>query len=163
VNLSLTVLQAQTFVLSTSHGQLFRLTLVSSGGRTTPTAHLFVRERQTATGLSRFLPGVLWGGAASSIVDEDVAAISAIALGEVEETGRDVWALTETNLQRWRLLAEGAEQLMSDDRIDEMVGRAIKVALTNSAPKDDYEFGLELLDVATPEYVLPWIARSHAH
>jgi hypothetical protein len=105
-------------------------------------------------GLSRFLPGVLWGGVSNAaVVDDDVAAISALSLGEVDETGRDVWALTETNLQRWRLLAEGSEQLISDDRVDEVIGRAVKVAFAGSAPKDDYEFGLELLDVVAIQCV----------
>jgi nuclear pore complex protein Nup133 len=135
---------------------------MSSGGRTTPSAHPFVRARPSA-GLSRFLPGVLWGGnGGSGIGEEDPESISAVALGEVDETGRDVWALTETRLQRWRLLAEGSEQRVSEERIDRIISRAVKVAFAGSAPKDEYEFDLELVDLVTARYVGSFAFSAHS-
>jgi nuclear pore complex protein Nup133 len=131
-------------------GNLFRLNLVSSGGKTIPVAHPFARARRSS-GFSRFL--LSWSASSDSTTGADGREklaqenIPALTLGALDDDySRDVWVLMATRVQRWRFLADGSEQLVSDEFVDEAISRAVKVAFV-TAPRDDGALDLELLDL----------------
>ena len=136
---SLKSLQPQTFVVSTSLGRLYRLTLTTSGGRYHLTSRIFSRP-QSSLSLSRFLPS-LWSSPASQVEPGNIAAV---ALGTKSNLGTDIWALVESRVQRWNIAAEGWEEFASQEDIAALIQPAIQDTL-RSPPK---YLDLELLDLA---------------
>lgn len=109
----------QIYIASTSHGRLFRLTLTSQSGRHTLSARLFAPP--PAPGLS--LARLLWS---TPSPQPTLGNISALALGFVRgEVGRgiaadkELWALSETRVQRWSL---NKEVLLGEVDVREAVG-----------------------------------------
>jgi nuclear pore complex protein Nup133 len=135
--------QPQTYLVSTSFGRLFRLTLVSSGGRHHFAAHAFSRPN-TGLSLASLIPG-LWASPVGVIPTKGNA--SAVTLGASTPTGQDVWALVETRVQRWNMSVEGWEEPTLDEELGSIIRPVIHTALP-SAPSDDSALDLELLDFA---------------
>ncbi|KAI0079884.1 hypothetical protein K474DRAFT_1696036 [Panus rudis PR-1116 ss-1] len=151
---TLTRAEAHMYIASTSIGRLFRLSLTSSGGRYHISPRAFSRP-QSSLSLSRLLPS-FWSGGSSVPLPTEFGNISSVALREYEQGGRDVWALIDFRIQRWTMSADGWEELELDEDIAELVRPAIKEKF-ESAPKDDSELDLELLDlklVSTSELLL---------
>ncbi|KAN0123739.1 Non-repetitive/WGA-negative nucleoporin C-terminal domain containing protein [Russula decolorans] len=136
---SLTRLDPQTFIASTSVGRLFRLTLSTSGGRYHFTARLFSRT-QSSLSLSRFLPS-LWSSQASQA---EAGNIAAIALGAKTNLGVDIWALVDSRVQRWHVAADGWEELT----LQEDVGVVLRQAIQDTLRAPSAYLDLELLDLA---------------
>ncbi len=131
-------LQPQIFVISTSSGHLFRLTLTTSGGRYHLTSRVFSHP-QSSLSLSRFLPS-LWSSPASQV---DVGNITAVALGSKSNLGMDIWALVESRVQRWNIAAEGWEELT----LQEDIAAVIQLAIQNTLRSQSKYLDLELLDL----------------
>lgn len=136
--------QPQTFVISTSIGRLFRLTLSTSGGRYHLTARLFSRT-QSSLSLSRFLPSI-WSSQTSQA---EAGNIAAIALGAKTNLGVDIWALVESRVQRWQVAAEGWEELT----LQEDVGVVLRTAIQDTLRAPSTYLDLELLDLAVDRLV----------
>ncbi|CAL1704556.1 unnamed protein product [Somion occarium] len=144
---TLTRADPQTFIASTSLGRLFRLTLTSSGGKYHLSPRSFSRL-QSSLSLSRFFP-TFFSSSVSGDLPYETGNISAVALREHTTeipSGRDVWALIDFRIQRWTMSAEGWEELELDEDIASLVRPAIR-AKFDTAPKDDAELDLELLDL----------------
>ncbi|KAG6900855.1 hypothetical protein C0993_009973 [Termitomyces sp. T159_Od127] len=123
---------SQTYVASTSAGNLFRLTLVSSGGKRHLSSHVFARPSH-AISLSRF----------------HSKNVSAIALGaKTGNGGREVWAIVDTRLQRWSMSPEGWEQLLLEGDVLGILSTAVRKAFGTRVDADDQKVDLELLDLA---------------
>lgn len=149
---SLTRLDPQTFVASTSVGRLFRLTLSTSGGRYHFTARLFSRT-QSSLSLSRFLPS-LWSSQASQA---EAGNIAAIALGAKTNLGVDIWALVDSRVQRWHVAAEGWEELT----LQEDVGVVLRQAIQDTLRAPSAYLDLELLDLAVDSSGKLLVLTSH--
>ena len=67
-------------------------------------------------------------------------------------TGRVVWAMVDTRLQQWNMSVEGWEELLLEEEIGEQARNAIRDQFP-SAPKEDFELDLELLDLKVQGYV----------
>ena len=132
-------LQPQTFVVSTSLGRLFRLTLTTSGGRYHLAFRIFSRP-QSSLSLSRFLPS-LWSSPTSQV---EVGNIASVALGTKSNLGTDIWALVESRVQRWNVAAEGWEEFT----LQEDIAAVIQPAIQNTLRSPPKYLDLELLDLA---------------
>ena len=153
VNTNCCLLQTQTYIATTSTGRLFRLTLTSSGGKIHLNSHLFSRPSPALT-LTNFLPS-LWSAGSTSTIQPATGNISALALGEVSPTGeREVWALVNTRIQKWKMSVEGWEEVVLDEEVAGLLRGSIRDNF-DSAPMDDSELDLELVDLAvdTEKYV----------
>jgi nuclear pore complex protein Nup133 len=149
---SLTRLDPQTFVVSTSLGRLFRLTLTTSGGRYHLTSRIFSRP-QSSLSLSRFLPS-LWSSPTSQVEPGNIAAV---ALGTKSNLGTDIWALVESRVQRWNVAAEGWEEFASQEDIS----AAIQPAIQNTLRSPPKYLDLELLDLAVDSSGSLLVLTSH--
>lgn len=149
---SLTRLDPQTFVVSTSSGRLFRLTLTTSGGKYHITSRIFSRP-QSSLSLSRFLPS-LWSSPTSQV---EVGNIAAVALGTKTNLGTDIWALVESRVQRWSIAAEGWEEFASQEDIAAVIQPAIQNTLRSPSKYLD----LELLDLAVDSSGSLLVLTSH--
>ncbi|KAF8478553.1 Non-repetitive/WGA-negative nucleoporin C-terminal-domain-containing protein [Russula ochroleuca] len=149
---SLTRLDPQNFVISTSIGRLFRLTLSTSGGRYHLTARLFSRT-QSSLSLSRFLPSI-WSSQTSQA---EAGNIAAIAIGAKTNLGVDIWALVESRVQRWHVAAEGWEELT----LQEDVGVVLRTAIQDTLRAPAMYLDLELLDLAVDSSGKLLVLTSH--
>ncbi|KAA1471121.1 hypothetical protein DENSPDRAFT_837049 [Dentipellis sp. KUC8613] len=132
----------QTYISSTSKGRLFRLTLTSTGGKYHLVSRLFSRP-QSSLSLSRFLPS-LWS---SQILQPEAGNITAIALGEQNSIGRDIWALVDSRLQKWNLASEGWEEITQEEEVAAIILPSIRESI-NPIPDESAYLDLELLDIA---------------
>ncbi|KAH9079551.1 Non-repetitive/WGA-negative nucleoporin C-terminal-domain-containing protein [Lactarius deliciosus] len=121
----------QTFVVSTSLGRLFRLTLTTSGGRYHLTSRIFSRP--------------------------PVGNIAAVALGTKSNLGTDIWALVESRVQRWNIAAEGWEEFALQEDIAAVIQPAIQTTLRSPSKYLD----LELLDLAVDSSGSLLVLTSH--
>ncbi|KAI0302174.1 Non-repetitive/WGA-negative nucleoporin C-terminal-domain-containing protein [Russula brevipes] len=149
---SLTRLDPQTFVASSSTGRLFRLTLTTSGGRYHLTSRLFART-QSSLSLSRFLPSI-WS---SQAPQAEAGNIAAIALGAKTNLGTDIWALVESRIQKWNVAAEGWEELT----LQEDVGVVLRHAIQDTLRVPPAYLDLELLDLAVDSSGKLLVLTSH--
>ncbi|KAH9934994.1 uncharacterized protein B0H18DRAFT_1082732 [Fomitopsis serialis] len=140
---ALTRADPHTYLVSTSFGKLWRLTLTASGGGHSLTLHQFGR-RQTGLSLTRMIPG-LWS--APKLIPRP-GYVNSVALGEgtADGTGQDIWAIVDLRIQRWTMSFEGWEELLLEEDVSGITGTAIRQAFP-SAPLDDAELNLELLDM----------------
>ncbi|KAI0807541.1 hypothetical protein C8Q74DRAFT_1213431 [Fomes fomentarius] len=140
---SLTRADPQTFIVSTSVGRLFRLSLTSSGGKYHLSHHVFSRPSSSLS-LTRLLPG-FWS---VQELQPQRGNINAVAVGSIprDATGRVVWALVDTRLQQWNMSTEGWEELLLEEDIGEQTRAAVTEHFPN-APKEDVELDLELVDL----------------
>ncbi|KAF7967089.1 hypothetical protein HWV62_35891 [Athelia sp. TMB] len=133
----------QTYIATTSSGRIFRITLTSSGGKKHLNSHVFARPAPALT-LTNFLPS-LWSSSPST--QPAPGNISAIALGEEDTTGKEVWALVDTRVQKWNMSTEGWEEILMDVEIAELVRNALRETFEGISA-DDSELDLELVDIA---------------
>ncbi|KAJ7632668.1 hypothetical protein FB45DRAFT_978375 [Roridomyces roridus] len=141
---------AQTYILSTSSGLLFRLILTSAGGKHHLTTHPFSRPA-TGLSLSRLIPSFLAPSQSSSQnpLTPEVGNVSSIALGARTPTGgTDLWALVDTRIQRWEMKLEGWEEPLLDEEIAGVARSALRSAFGDSVEKDNARLDLELVDLA---------------
>ena len=141
--------QPQTYLASTSFGRLFRLTLVSSGGKQHILCHPFSRP-QASLSLATLIPG-LWSNPSTVAPKEGRA--NAVTLGASTPTGTDVWALIETRVQKWNMSVEGWEKIVLDHDLGGLIRPAIRMEFP-SAPVEDGPLDLELLDFAFERHTL---------
>ncbi|KAH9900978.1 Non-repetitive/WGA-negative nucleoporin C-terminal-domain-containing protein [Cubamyces lactineus] len=134
---------AQTFIVSTSVGRLFRLVVTSSGGKYHLAVHPFGRP-QSALSLSRLLPSFL----SETEQQPQRGFISAVVAGELARgaAGRNVWALVDLRIQQWDMSVEGWEKLLMEEDIGDQTRAAVREHFPN-APGSDVELDLELLDL----------------
>ncbi|EGO21494.1 hypothetical protein SERLADRAFT_451525, partial [Serpula lacrymans var. lacrymans S7.9] len=135
----------QTYITATSTGRLFRLSLTSAGGKQHLHPRVFSRPQASSLSLSRLLPN-LWSTAPPSIQSES-GNISAIALGESNSLGKEIWSLVDTRIQKWNMSIEGWEEILLDEELAGIIRPAIRRAFS-SAPADNSTLDLELLDLA---------------
>ncbi|KAI0094031.1 Non-repetitive/WGA-negative nucleoporin C-terminal-domain-containing protein [Irpex rosettiformis] len=151
---TLTRADAQTFIVSTSNGRLFRLTLTALAGKHVLTTHPFSRPNSSLS-LSRLFP---LSNFFSSPVGTQVEPgyISAVALSHgdsiadagIKGAGRDIWTLIDSRIQRWNMSVEGAwEELVLDQDISDIIGPEVRTRFTRLAEQDDAELDLEFLDL----------------
>ncbi|KAJ8487889.1 hypothetical protein ONZ51_g3889 [Trametes cubensis] len=134
---------AQTFIVSTSVGRLFRLVVTSSGGKYHLAVHPFGRPQSTLS-LSRLLPSFL----SEAEQQPQRGFISAVVAGELARgaAGRNVWALVDLRIQQWDMSVEGWEKLLMEEDISDQTRAAVREHFPN-APQSDVELDLELLDL----------------
>ena len=63
-------------------------------------------------------------------------------------TGRVIWALVDTRLQQWNMSIESWEELLLEEDLGEQVRNAVWEQFP-SAPREEVELDLELLDLKT--------------
>lgn len=139
----LSSIQPQTYIATTSTGRLFRLTLTSSGGKIHLNSHVFARPVPSLT-LTNFIPS-FWSSAPS--LQPESGNISAVALGETNATGKEIWALVDTRVQKWNMSVEGWEEVVLDADVAGVLRLAVREHF-ESAPEDNIELDLELVDIA---------------
>lgn len=61
--------------------------------------------------------------------------------------GKEVWALIDTRIQKWNMSPEGWEEVLLDVEIAGLLRTAVREAF-ESAPAEDSELDLELVDIA---------------
>ncbi|KAG6898380.1 hypothetical protein C0992_009055 [Termitomyces sp. T32_za158] len=145
---------SQTYVASTSAGNLFRLTLVSSGGKRHLNSHVFAKPSHPIS-FSRLLPSIFSSGSTTSTSFSHSKNVSAIALGAKSGTsGREVWAIVDTRLQRWSMSPEGWEQLLLEGDVLGILSTAVRKAFGTRVDADDQKVDLELLDLAVDGYAI---------
>ncbi|KZT09491.1 uncharacterized protein LAESUDRAFT_646564 [Laetiporus sulphureus 93-53] len=133
----------RTYIISTSKGRLFRLTITATGGNRL-SFHEFGHPSSSLS-FAHLFPGFL--GTATGMRPKS-GHISAVALGEQSKTalGRDVWAMVTTRIQKWNMSVEGWEELILEKDLAEVISHALKdkfvAAAENMAALD-----LELLDL----------------
>ncbi|GBE81938.1 hypothetical protein SCP_0403120 [Sparassis crispa] len=140
---TLTRSDPQTYIISTSAGRLYLLMLTKTGGKYHLTNRVFSRQ-QSALSFSRLWPNFL----TPPSIFPDAGNINSIALGisNKTESARDVWAVIETRVQKWRMHIEGWEELLLDDDLGDAIRTAIREAFV-SASQPDMDLDLELLDL----------------
>ncbi|KAH9946079.1 uncharacterized protein BXZ73DRAFT_86275 [Epithele typhae] len=133
-----------TFIASTSAGRLFRFTVTSSGGRYHLSTQAFGRPSGGSLSLTRLLPG-FWS---TPELQPTAGNINAVAVANLARgaTGRIVWALVDTRLQQWNMSVEGWDELLAEEDISEQLRVAVWEHF-QTAPKDEVELDLELLDL----------------
>ncbi|GLB34911.1 putative non-repetitive/WGA-negative nucleoporin C-terminal [Lyophyllum shimeji] len=142
---------SQTYVASTTAGNLFRLTLTLSGGQHQLTSRLFARPSQPLS-LSRLLPSIFSSAATPSVSTGVSRNISALAFGARTPTGgKEIWALVDTRVQRWSMSPEGWEELLSEGDISGILSSAIRTTFGARVDEDDKQVDLELLDLAVDD------------
>uniref|UniRef100_A0A5K1K185 Probable 3-oxoacyl-[acyl-carrier-protein] reductase oxidoreductase (EC) n=1 Tax=Ganoderma boninense TaxID=34458 RepID=A0A5K1K185_9APHY len=119
---------AQTFIISSSAGRLFRLAVTSSGGKYHLSHHAFSRPSSSLS-LTRLLPG-FWSAQELQAQPGNINAVAACNLAR-GATGRLVWALVDTRLQQWNMSIEGWEELL----MEEDIGEQTREALWNQLPQ----------------------------
>lgn len=124
-------------------GRLFRLVLTSSGGKHHLSTHVFSRPSSSLS-LTRLLPG-FWSTQELQPQRGNVNAVAVCDLAR-DATGRVVWALADTRLQQWNMSVEGWEELLLEEDIGEQTRAAVREYFP-SAPQEDVELDLELLDL----------------
>ncbi|KAG6866953.1 hypothetical protein C0991_003869 [Blastosporella zonata] len=138
----------QTYVASTTAGNLFRLMLTSSGGKHHLTQHVFARPLPSLS-LSRLLPSFFSSSTTPNIVYGHSRNISAIALGaKTGAGGREVWAVVDTRLQRWSMSPEGWEQLLMEGDLLGILSAAVRKEFGSRVDVDDQKVDLEIVDLA---------------
>ncbi|KAG6814378.1 hypothetical protein H0H92_010964 [Tricholoma furcatifolium] len=138
----------QTYVVSTTAGNLFRLTLTSSGGKYHLSSHVFSRPSQSLS-LSRLLPSFFSSTPASGASFSHSKNISSVALGpKTGAGGREVWAIVDTRFQRWSMSPEGWEQLLLEEDMLGILSAALRKTFGPRVDADDQKLDLELLDLA---------------
>ncbi|KAI0341587.1 hypothetical protein BDW22DRAFT_1358408 [Trametopsis cervina] len=152
---TLTRADAQTYILSTSAGRLFRLSFTALGGKHVLTTHPFSRP-QSSLSFSRLLslPSFL---SSSPGVQAEPGNINAVALSTAELTlavapkaaGRDIWILIDSRLQRWTMSVEsGWEELVLDQDVLGMVAPEVRTRFTPRLPEQYLpELDIEFLDL----------------
>jgi hypothetical protein len=92
------------YILATSQNRLFRLSITSSGGRFTLLSAPLSRSRSMLSRVSS-----LFGGGGS---DPRAGIVAVTAAKQQKGTmSRDVFALTSSVIQRWKIAAGGGEQV----------------------------------------------------
>ncbi|KDR81643.1 hypothetical protein GALMADRAFT_239719 [Galerina marginata CBS 339.88] len=116
---------AQTYILSTSYGKLYRVVLTSVGGKYHLTIRAFARPSSTG-GFSRFV-SFLSATPSSYEVKDKSKHIHAVSLGHKSHSGdQDVWALANGHIQHWSMKSEGWEELISDIDLTLLLAEAIQ-------------------------------------
>ncbi|KAF9533020.1 hypothetical protein CPB83DRAFT_903494 [Crepidotus variabilis] len=138
---------AQTYILSTSYGRLYRLVLSSTGGKYHLTCRAFARP--TATGaFSRLIPSFFASGSNPAYDVKDKAKhIHAVALGLQSANGdRQIWALANGRVQQWNMKFEGWEDILLEHDLVELLSEEVtrKFDVGDRDPSQD----LELSDLA---------------
>ncbi|KAJ7111560.1 hypothetical protein C8R43DRAFT_1091558 [Mycena crocata] len=141
----------QTYIISTSSGLLFRLTLTSAGGKHHLTSHAFSRPA-AGLSLSRLIPSFLAPSGSSSYhppLTPETGNISSIVLGgQTPSGGWELWALVDTRVQRWEMKTEGWEEPLLDEEIAGVARSALRTAFGESVEQDNAKLDLELVDFA---------------
>ncbi|KAI0035097.1 hypothetical protein K488DRAFT_44136 [Vararia minispora EC-137] len=130
----------QTYVVSTSEGNLYRLNLTSSGGKHHLASRRFSRP-QSSFSLSSIFPLL-----APTALHPESGNIATIALGETSNSGRDVWAIVDKHVQQWNMTAEGWEMLVRQHDIRSIL---VPEILDHFGAASDAVLDLELLDMAS--------------
>ncbi|KAF8964670.1 hypothetical protein BDZ97DRAFT_1660027 [Flammula alnicola] len=140
---------AQTYILSTSYGRLYRLVLTSAGGKYHLSIRAFARPTSTHS-FSRLTSFFLSSSASTTSYDAKDKAkhIHAVSLGAQFSTGdRDVWALANGRIQQWSMKSEGWEELILDYDLTSLLSEKVVEKLTTQSPDISGE-DLELSDLA---------------
>ncbi|KAG9005375.1 hypothetical protein FRB90_010415 [Tulasnella sp. 427] len=136
------------YVALTSNGRLFRVTITTHNGKSQLVATLFggggtsVFYRAT-TALLPFL------GAQSAIPGSSEVAL-ALAFGQRRpRQGRDVWVLTQNQLQRWSVRVDSWEQLEQQIDVRQLIGASMEQAIDipGGMKRAAATYDFELLDV----------------
>ncbi|OCH94941.1 hypothetical protein OBBRIDRAFT_788678 [Obba rivulosa] len=147
-----------TYIVSTSEGRLARLVVTSTGGKYHLAAHVFSRPTSPLS-LSRLFPS-FW---TLPSLQPQAGNVNAVALGETyaDASGRDLWALVDNRIQRWNLSVEGWEELLLEEDISAITRTAIRRNFS-SAPEDDMDLDLELLDLKVESSTTLLVLLSYA-
>lgn len=70
-----------------------------------------------------------------------------MTLGETNPTGKEVWALVDTRVQKWNMSVEGWEEVVLDVNIAGLLRATVREHFEN-VPEDNVELDLELVDIA---------------
>lgn len=70
-------------------------------------------------------------------------------MGAVDAEGRDVWALVDSRVQRWKMKTEGWEDALMDVDVLDAIRSKMRDILGHSIPQDDSALDLELVDMST--------------
>lgn len=138
--------QRQTYIASTNEGQLFRVSVTSSGGKRHLNAQKFSRPIPSRS-FSNLLPSLFSSPSTSNVHAAGAPGnISSISLGSPNSLGgRSIWTLVDTRLQEWDLKVEGGEEVVSEQDILELVRGAIRTSLPR-VEQDNVKLDLELVD-----------------
>ncbi|KAG9226276.1 hypothetical protein CCMSSC00406_0003155 [Pleurotus cornucopiae] len=143
---TLTRADAQTFVVSTTLGHFYRLTLTSANGRHNLAWHVFAKPAPSLS-LSRLIP--FFNASTSTNQLAEPGNINAVALGSKHATGvQDIWALVDTRVQKWEMNPGGWEEPQEDIEVAPTVLSALRSEFGDAVEADDAKLDLELVDMA---------------
>ncbi|KAL4265228.1 nucleoporin Nup133 family protein [Pleurotus pulmonarius] len=143
---TLTRADAQTFVVSTTLGHFYRLTLTSANGRHNLAWHVFAKPAPSLS-LSRLIPFFNASTAVNQLAEP--GNINAVALGAKHATGvQDIWALVDTRVQKWEMNPGGWEEPQVDIEVAPTVLSALRSEFGDAVEADDAKLDLELVDMA---------------
>ncbi|KAF9564613.1 hypothetical protein CPC08DRAFT_684782 [Agrocybe pediades] len=136
---------AQTYILSTSYGRLYRLTLTSVGGKYHLTIRAFARPSSNRSFTRLFQPFLPVSQSSYDIKDKNKY-IHAVSLGAESSIGdRDVWVLANGTLQLWSMKAEGWEDLVHEHDLSALLLQGLKEKRLGLVEEDQ---DVELSDLA---------------
>lgn len=130
-----------TIILATSQSRLFRIGIVSLGGR--------LQAQVTPFNQQRGILGRLFGGAAAPsfrMSSEGIVSLAVTRSGSPQGTC-DIYAVGHRVLQKWRLTDGGSERLLSEQDVGRMIATAVLGASDESINLAD-EINLEIVDAA---------------
>ncbi|CAO1614120.1 unnamed protein product [Parajaminaea phylloscopi] len=109
---------ASTYVIGTSHSRLFRISVLSTGGR--------LQAQVSAFQQPRGIFGRLFGGASGGTpaLSYSVTEESFVLAASPPMTGqgwRDIYTLRRGTLQRWRLIDGGGEKILGEQDIIKLI------------------------------------------
>lgn len=148
----LTMVKAQTYILSTSYGVLYRLVLTSTGGKYHISVHIFARPAPTHT-FSRLTSFFLPSAASTSYLDvkDSSKHVHAVAVCPSSVLGdRDVWALANGRIQQWSLKSEGWEEPIMDEDLTSLLSDKVAEKMFSNGLQSCED--LELSDLTYLEY-----------
>lgn len=143
----LTRCDASTYVLATSQSRLFRINIASSGGR--------LQAQCTQFTQSRGILGRLWGGSNSGgggssltgFASEGIVSVVTCPESASQQGSKDVFAVGQRNLQKWRLADGGSERLLSEQDVARAIANSVMGSPDEVANLAD-SIGLEIIDAA---------------
>jgi nuclear pore complex protein Nup133 len=134
---------SNTFVLATSQGRLFKITIYSSGGR--------LQANLTPFNQQRGIFGRLFGGGGATTSGFGMGSEGVIALAPSPalqgQGSRDLYAAGHRVIQKWRLVDSGGEKLIVEQDIGGLLAALVDGESEEGTNAAD-AISLEIIDAA---------------
>ncbi|TFK76396.1 hypothetical protein BDN72DRAFT_755585 [Pluteus cervinus] len=141
----------KTYLVATSVGTHFRLTLTSTGGKYHLEVHRFAGAARGMS-ITRLLPNFLTSSR-SPLINSEPGNTNALAFGSQTHPGSwELWSLVDARVQKWNVSSEGWEEILLDEYLDSIVLSALRSSYGDTLESDDSSLDLEFLDLAVDRF-----------